>query len=164
MVASSGVQEPQRPFWLATQRTLAGLVTATVVGEVAGGQAKGTDRELGIRPLGPTVASRETIKHLVDPLALLGAGELVGDEHDDAAAVTIGGHRRQAALAASHFHIRLPSGGHGSPAISRGGPELESPWHASGRQPGVRKAQLDRGPPDLIGLVAWCPKDSLDHE
>src|SRR6266545_4460304 len=84
MVRSAGVQEPQRPFWLRTQRTLTGR------------DAFGTPAAL--------LTGVEALQHPVDPLALLGPRELRRDEHHDPLAVAVRGHGPPAALAAPHLN------------------------------------------------------------
>ena len=106
MLRSAGVHEPQRPFWLRTHRTLAGCGRVRVLGQVALGELLGplAQRLVGVAP---ALAGGEPGDHPVDPLALLGAGELGRDEHHDALTVPVRGHRAPTALAAPDLDDRF---------------------------------------------------------
>ena len=124
MVRSAGVQEPQRPFWLRTHRTLAGRRGRGMLGQVALGQPLGPLEE-GLVGVAAALAGGEPGDHPVDPLALLGPGELGRDQHDDPLAVAVGGHRASPALAAPDLDDRL--------ACARRAALTRAAWHRGDR-------------------------------
>ena len=112
MVRSAGVHEPQRPFWLVTQRTLAGTAIRPCSGRYRSISRRARSSSSSSERPDALLAGGQPGEHPVDPLALLGPGELVGDEHDDPLAVAIGGHRPAPALTAPYFDDRLARHGH----------------------------------------------------
>ena len=80
-----------------------------VVGEVEVDQPEGAGRASSSSERAePALAGGEPGEHPVDPLALLGPGELVRDQHHDPLAVAVGGHRASPALTAPYLDDRLP--------------------------------------------------------
>ena len=175
IVPSAGVHEPQRPFWLVTQRTLAGMAARGVIGQVPGDQPARPGLQLVVGAAEPLLAGGEAGQHPLDPLGLLGAGELVRDEHDDPLAVPVCGHRPTPALAAPHFDDRLAR-----PAITGPrGPEFGftmstliayGPWYRKGQHAGrARKVTLEPARPekfltrDVRPTVHRTLTPSVDH-
>ncbi|GAA3904369.1 hypothetical protein Aau02nite_52460 [Amorphoplanes auranticolor] len=83
-----------------------------MVGQIAGDQAAGPHQQLAVRAPDAFLAGGQALEHPRHPFGLLGTGEPVGNQDDDALALAICGHRATPTLAAPHFDDRLARPGH----------------------------------------------------
>ena len=89
MVRSTGVHEPQRLPWFATQRTLAGLARPA---SQAPGQLAGPGQQVTVAGAQLPVLLGQPLEHHGHPLPLLGPAHPGRDQHHGAVAVAVGGH------------------------------------------------------------------------
>ena len=119
MLPSAGVQEPQRVFWLVTQRTVRGRARPSKYCS----DRRSARAVSSASPRHPAaLLGGELVEHHAHPALLLGLGHPGRDEHDRTVTLAIGGHGPAAARAPADFDGALRwVGGHAStlPAAGR---------------------------------------------